>query len=160
MCFTTLGEILKWIFEMSFRGVSFSSKMWRGHLISYTNHDADLLLWMHNPRIYNPTKNHLGSAVKHLHGYCNITHGGMTLFIWWHHQMETLSALLTLVNFPHKGQRRGALVFSLICAWINGWVNNDKANDLRRHRAHYNVIVITRHCCSASILINFHSWCR
>ena len=28
------------------------------------------------------------------------------------------------VNSPHKGQRRGALMFSLICAWINGWVNN------------------------------------
>ena len=27
------------------------------------------------------------------------------------------------VNFPHKGQWRGALVFSLICVWINGWVN-------------------------------------
>ena len=26
------------------------------------------------------------------------------------------------VNSPHKGQWRGALVFSLICAWINGWV--------------------------------------
>ena len=25
------------------------------------------------------------------------------------------------VNFPHKGQWRGALIFSLICAWINGW---------------------------------------
>ena len=35
------------------------------------------------------------------------------------------------VNSPHKGQWRGALMFSLICAWINGWVNNYKAGDLR-----------------------------
>ena len=28
------------------------------------------------------------------------------------------------VNSPHRGQWRGALMFSLICAWINGWVNN------------------------------------
>ena len=28
------------------------------------------------------------------------------------------------VNSPHKGQRRGALMFSLICTWINAWVNN------------------------------------
>ena len=28
------------------------------------------------------------------------------------------------VNSPHKGQWRGALMFSLICVWINGWVNN------------------------------------
>ena len=43
---------------------------------------------------------------------------------------------------PHKGQWRGALMFSLICAWIKGWVNNHKAGDLRRHRAHYDVAVI------------------
>ena len=35
------------------------------------------------------------------------------------------------VNSPHKGQWRGALMFSLICAWINGWVNNCEAGDLR-----------------------------
>ena len=45
------------------------------------------------------------------------------------------------VNSPHKGQWRGAL-FSLICAQINGWVNNRKAGDLRRHRAHYDVTVM------------------
>ena len=27
-------------------------------------------------------------------------------------------------NSPHKGQWRGALMLSLICAWTNGWVNN------------------------------------
>ena len=35
------------------------------------------------------------------------------------------------------------LVFSLICAWINGWVNNGEAGDLRRHRAHYDVTVMS-----------------
>ena len=25
---------------------------------------------------------------------------------------------------PHKGQWRGALIFSLICAWTNNWTNN------------------------------------
>ena len=43
------------------------------------------------------------------------------------------------VNSPHKGQWRGALMFSLICAWIHGWVNNHEAGDLRRHHAHYDV---------------------
>ena len=42
------------------------------------------------------------------------------------------------VNSPHKGQWRGALVFSLICAWINAWVNNREAGDLRRS--------LWRHC--------------
>ena len=32
--------------------------------------------------------------------------------------------------------------FSLICAWINGWVNNREAGELRCHRAHYDVIMI------------------
>ena len=33
-------------------------------------------------------------------------------------------------------------MFSLICVWINGWVNNREAGDLRRHRGHYDVIVM------------------
>ena len=46
------------------------------------------------------------------------------------------------VNSPHKGQWRGALMFSLICGRINVWVNNGEAGDLRRHRAHYYVTVM------------------
>ena len=46
------------------------------------------------------------------------------------------------VNSPHKGQWRGALMFSLICVWINGWVNNREAGDLRRYRAHSDVTVM------------------
>ena len=46
------------------------------------------------------------------------------------------------VNSPHIGQWRGALVFSLICALTNGQLNNREAGDLRRHRAHYDVIVM------------------
>ena len=69
---------------------------------------------------------------------------------WWRHQMETFSALLAIcagnspvpVNSPHKGQWRGALMFSLICVWINGWVNNHEAGDLRRNCGHYDVIVM------------------
>ena len=47
------------------------------------------------------------------------------------------------VNSPHKGQWRGTLIFSLICTWTNGWVNNRDAGDLRRHRTLYDVIVKT-----------------
>ena len=52
------------------------------------------------------------------------------------------------VNSPHKGQWRGALMFSLTCARINGWVNNGEAGDLTRRRAHYDVIVMK--CCLIS----------
>ena len=48
------------------------------------------------------------------------------------------------VNSPHKDQWRGALMFSLICVWINGWVNNGEAGDLRRYRADYNVTAMFR----------------
>ena len=48
----------------------------------------------------------------------------------------------SLVNSPRKGQWRGALMLSFICVWINGWVNNHKAGDLRCYRAHYDVTVM------------------
>ena len=38
------------------------------------------------------------------------------------------------VNFPHKGQWRGALMFSLISVWINGWVNNREADEIMARR--------------------------
>ena len=41
-----------------------------------------------------------------------------------------------------KGQWRGALMFSLICVWINCWVNNHEAGYLRRYLAHYDVTVM------------------
>ena len=46
------------------------------------------------------------------------------------------------VNSPHKGQWRGALMFSLICARINRWVYNGEAGDWRRHLAHYDVTIM------------------
>ena len=49
------------------------------------------------------------------------------------------------VNSPHKGQWRGAVMFSLICAWINGWVNNSEAGDLRCHGFHYYATVMWYH---------------
>ena len=72
---------------------------------------------------------------------------------WWRHQMEPFSALWPFVrgihrspvNSPHKGQWRGALMFSLICFWISGWVNSCEAGDLRRHCAHYDVTVCDAH---------------
>ena len=46
------------------------------------------------------------------------------------------------VNPPHKDQWRGALMFSLMCVWINGWVNIREAGDLRRHCVHCDVTVM------------------
>ena len=57
------------------------------------------------------------------------------------------------VNSPHKGQWRGALMFSLIYAWISGRVNNGEAGDLRCHNVHYDVIAMI---CVLTTWISFH----
>ena len=53
---------------------------------------------------------------------------------------------LSPAKSPHKVQWRKALMFSFICAWINGWVSNREAGDLIRHRAYYDVIVMSDFC--------------
>ena len=47
------------------------------------------------------------------------------------------------VNAPHKGHWRGALMFPLIYAWTNIWGNNRSASQLRRHRPHHDVTVMS-----------------
>ena len=56
---------------------------------------------------------------------------------WWHHKWSAFwrkhflcywpfvrGIHRSLVDTPHKGQWHRALMFSLICAWTNGWANN------------------------------------
>ena len=64
--------------------------------------------------------------------------------------METFSALLALFvgNSPVSGEfpRTRPVTRSLDAFFdlrLNGWVNNSEAGDLRRHRAHYDVIVMS-----------------
>ena len=73
--------------------------------------DAMMLLWCHDDVI----------KWKHFRRYWPFVQG-----IHW-----------SPVNSPHKGQWCGSLMFSLICVWINGWVNNREAGDLRCYHAHY-----------------------
>ena len=42
----------------------------------------------------------------------------------------------------HRSQWHGALMFSLISTWINGWVNNREAGDLRCLHVHYDIIAM------------------
>ena len=104
-------------------------------------HDMDLLPALYGPRL---------APVHRIH--------------WNGHYMMTssngnISALLAFcagnspvtVNSPHKGQWRGALMFSFICAWINDWVNNCEAGDLRCHRAHYDATI---DCILTSFLVD------
>ena len=89
--------------------------------------------------------------------------------------MDTFYALLAICagNSPVTGefpsQSPVTRTFSLIYVWIDGWVNNGEAGDLRRHRAHYDVTVLkwryasTRpsfqslQCCLASRAVP-HNW--
>ena len=90
-----------------------------------------------------------GTIYKNEPIFTGLWHSALALS-WWCHQMETYSVLLALcagihrspVNSPHNGQWPGALMYSLICAWINAWVNNREASDLRHHLTHYDVIVM------------------
>ena len=74
---------------------------------------------------------------------------------WWREAMEKFSGLLAFmrgihrspVNSPHKGQWRGALMFSFVC------VNNRETGYLRRHRVHYDVIVM---CTFTHVLVYWH----
>ena len=83
---------------------------------------------------------------------------------WWRHQMETFSALQALCvgnspgEFPAQRPVTRSLMFSFICAWISGWVNNREAGDLRRHCAHYDVIVMTQLIASKILTTDTHSF--
>ena len=59
---------------------------------------------------------------------------------WWHHQMETFSALLALCEGNPLVTR--ALMYSLILAWINDWANNWDTGDLLCHHARYDDTVM------------------
>ena len=43
---------------------------------------------------------------------------------------------------PSQSQWRGALMFSLICSWTNGWANNRDDRSFRCHCTHYDVTVM------------------
>ena len=58
-------------------------------------------------------------------------------FVWRIHRSP--------VNSPHKSQWRGTLMFSLIHAWTNVWINNRDAGGLRRYCGHYDVIEMILH---------------
>ena len=97
---------------------------------------------------YKQQAKHNDVQIRFLYDYWDVT--GSDLYPWWRYQMGIFSALLALclgihrlpVNSPHKGQWRWALKFSVICAWIHGWINNRGAGDLRRYRSHYDVVAM------------------
>ena len=103
--------------------------------------NAESVSWCH--RKLEATRTVLHYPILHCSSGMHLTHDDVINwkhfprywpFVWEIHRSP--------VNSPHKGQWRGALMFSLICVWINGWVNNREAGDLRRYRAHYHATVM------------------
>ena len=75
-----------------------------------------------------------GAATNDLLLSCKVNH---LLLILWH----TYKTFRSPMYSPHKGQCRGTLMFSLVCAWTSGWPNSQDAGNLRCHRAHFDIIL-------------------
>ena len=86
----------------------------------------------------------------------------LSCFTWWRYWPFVRGIHRSPVNSPQKVQWRGALMFCLICAWRNRWVNNCEAGDLRCHLGHYDVIVmiVFSDWSVLSILIRSVCWIR
>ena len=108
------------------------------------------LQWINNKPLPAPVKTEFIAILKKFdtHFEC-CSHTQRYKATWWRHQIETFSALLAICagNSPVPGEfpaqspvtRSFHVFFDLR---IKDWVNNGKAGDLRRHRAHYDVIVM------------------
>ena len=76
---------------------------------------------------------------------------------WKHfprHWSFTRGIHLSLVYSPHKGQWRGALMFSLICAWTNGWAVHSNYCSLRIPQKLYFVSYTPKWCLHEQPLSN------
>ena len=143
--------------------VSFKSTSRGQQSITYIGpHVWNFILSKINPHCsIGSFKRHIRQLLQHC-SVSDLTWWSLTLQPWWRHQMETFSTLLALcaggspvpVISPRRGQWRGALMFSLICAGIKDWVNNHEAGDLRRHRGHYDVNVMNK-----DVLLTLTSMC-
>ena len=113
------------------------------HVLSWPN--LLVLVWWHKGHV-------TGSSLVHMMGPSStgpstgwIIWGHDDVIKWKHFQRYwpfVRGIHRSPVNSPHKGQWCGALMFSLIYTWVNSWVNNHEAGDLRPHGAHYDIIVM------------------
>ena len=107
----------------------------------------------------------------HCHRYPLLIGGRNKLYIisWWRHQWKNFPLYFVRgihrwpVDSPHRGQWRGALMFSFICICTNGWANNRGVGDLRRHCAYYDVTVMITTACAllyGPCMIVPHKWTK
>ena len=148
---------------------TFAQSQWRIHPLSYGGFDHDG--WINIGEYLDYNTNIGCRATRPFQMLCFRFTGNASCLIFNHidvtwrfmkynHDMQCHDDVMKWKQFPRywpfvrgvhrspKGQWRGALMLSSICVWINGCVNNHEAGDLRRHSAHYDVIVMLPHCFS------------
>ena len=138
--------------------------------LSISNYDADCCLVISRARFLSTARFRPMREKALLEASC-ILHSILWICTWrsetwsflctrWFHAINAVTHIhddvIQWKHFPGywpfvRGIHPGILMFSLICAWINGWVNNGEAGDLRRHRTHYEVTVM---CCKYHTLHN------
>ena len=124
---------------MRFRHVSWLL-LWSNYIVALIILKQHLTVWVAMQSTGKPIENVYYMLLRG--PLYPVKHDGV---IKWKHFPFVWGINRSAVNSPHNGQWRPALMFSLICAWINAWVNNREAGDLRRPRAHYNIIVMNIH---------------
>ena len=160
---TNLSEILIEIITFSFKKMrlNVSSAKWRPCCLG-----LNVLTWIKNYILHflcgvitHPFPNSDGVLGKPA---LQLGHGLHDDVIKWKHFPRYWPFVRGIhrspLNSPHKGQWRGALMFTLICVWINGCVNSREAGDLRRYGAHYDVTVMDHYvikvlCMGVNILL-------
>ena len=89
----------------------------------------------------------LGFVLKQEHPHCMMTSSNGNIFRVTDHLCGEFTGPGTsspgTSEFPaQRPVARSFDGFFFICTWINGWVNNGEAGDLRRYHTHYDVTVM------------------
>ena len=135
--------------------------IWFSHIIVTSTHMALVQLFTLQLLEWNLHQdNNLICAFLRL--YLFPSHVRFTQAAWWRQQRKHFPRYWPFVQgihrspvySPYKGKWRGALMFSLICTWINGWINEREAIDLRRVRTHYDVTVMWASIYVTNLVIN------
>ena len=107
------------------------------HLEWYSLISKNILMWLDICWCYDEYKSDTLYKSLDYHGY----------LIKWKHFPRYWPFVRGIhrspVNSSHKGQWRWGFMFPLICVWMNYWVNNCEAGDLRCHHHHYDITVIS-----------------
>ena len=115
--------VMFWVITRNVPELARWTELW-GSIVSFKSN------WWYINGVVLTVSRYLGPGYIWLESWVDI--------VWWRHQMERFSALLAICARNSVNSQLN----SLICAWINGKVNNRQAGYLRHHRAHYDVIVI------------------